>query len=142
LITQEQTGDVPRQVETKHGGEFIFTTAPFESCHASTIVELRNGDFLAAWFGGSTESRPDVAVWGARLAGDRWSAPFELAREPNIAVSKDGEHFQMFYTLEDQPGEYSYPAIIQTKNGDLHITYTWNRQRVRHVLVPLSIIPK
>lgn len=320
--------------------EFIFDSAPFASCHASTIVELRNGDLLAAWFGGSAESRPDVAIWAARHVGDRWSTPFELAREPeiatfnpvlfftkderlwlyfkfgpgptswsaarrwsnddgrnwsavehlpaglygpirakplimpdgtiisgtsvesyqswacwierssdggktweksgpiavprevarkddrgdaapdgiiqpsivplggkrlrfyarstagigrvcvadsadggvtwtqarpidlpnpnsgidavalrdgrivlvynhsdrertplNIAVSKDGEHFQMFYTLEDQPGEYSYPAIIQARDGELHLTYTWKRQRIRHVVVPLSDIP-
>jgi predicted neuraminidase len=60
----------------------------------------------------------------------------------NLAISSDGEHFQMFYTLEDQPGEYSYPAIIQTKSGDLEITYTWQRKAIRHVHFPLADIPK
>ena len=60
----------------------------------------------------------------------------------NLAVSKDGEHFQMFYTLEDQPGEYSYPAILQAKGGDLEITYTWQRKSIRHVHFPLADIPK
>ncbi len=60
----------------------------------------------------------------------------------NLAVSKDGEHFRMFYTLEDQPGEYSYPAIIQAANGDLEITYTWQRKAIRHVHFPLSDVPK
>jgi predicted neuraminidase len=60
----------------------------------------------------------------------------------NLAVSKDGEHFSMFYTLEDPPGEYSYPAIIQTANGDLEITYTWNRKAIEHVHVPLADVPK
>ena len=59
----------------------------------------------------------------------------------NLAVSTDGEHFRMFQTLEDQPGEYSYPAIIQDKNGDLHITYTWNRKRIKYMKVSLSEIP-
>ena len=36
----------------------------------------------------------------------------------NLAVSRDGEHFTIFKTLEDTPGEYSYPAIVQAKNGD------------------------
>jgi len=31
--------------------EFIYTTAPFPSAHASTLVRLKNGDILAAWFG-------------------------------------------------------------------------------------------
>jgi predicted neuraminidase len=60
----------------------------------------------------------------------------------NLAVSNDGENFKMFYTLEDQPGEFSYPAIIQGRNGDLHITYTWQRKRIRYVQYPLAAIPK
>lgn len=332
--------------------DFIFTTAPFPSCHASTIVELRNGDLLAAWFGGADEGEPDVAIWGSRRVGDKWSEPVELAREPkiatfnpvlfhtkdgklwlyykfgphperwtaarrsssddgktwspiehlpaglygpirakplvmsdgtivsgtsvesyrswsvwierstdngmtwtkfgpitvpaapaqttsgsgsqpstsgvsewsltsgiiqpsvvslggrrlrlyarstsrtgkvciadsadggvtwtqarpidvpnpnsgidaitlrdgrvvlvynhtprgrtplNVAVSRDGERFQMFHTLESEPGEYSYPSVIQGKNGDLHITYTWNRKRIRYARLALSDVPK
>jgi len=60
----------------------------------------------------------------------------------NLAVSTDGEHFRMFATLESQPGEYSYPAVIQTAEGGVEITYTWNRKSIRHVHVPLSEIPK
>ncbi len=315
-------------------GEFVFTSAPFASSHASSIVELRNGDLLAAWFGGSAEGRPDVAIWAARRSGGKWSAPAVLVREPeiacynpvlfhtkdrrlwlyykfgpqpsswsagrrwsddegqnwspvehlpaglygpirakplvladgtivsgtsvesyhswacwierstnngntwkrvgpivvpgqnstatygiiqpsvvslgdgrlrfyarstpqigricaadsrdggltwtpahpidlpnpnsgidavvlkdgrvvlvynhtttgrtplNLAVSADGEHFRMFQTLEDQSGEYSYPAMIQGRNGDLYITYTWNRKRIRFLQFPLAEIPK
>ena len=331
--------------------EFIFMEAPFASSHASTVVELPNGDLLSAWFGGTAEGNPDVAIWGSRRSGGKWSAPVELAREPdiacynpvffytndhrlwlyykfgphpdnwtaarkwsaddgrtwsaaehlpaglygpirakplvlaggtvvsgtsvesyrswaawierstdngktwtkagpiavaghsgpgvdgeappvvpgsgewsrtegiiqpsivslggnhlrlyarstartgriciadsfdrgvtwtqarpidlpnpnsgidavalrdgrvvlvynnsdrhrtplNLAVSTDGEHFRMFQTLEDEPGEYSYPAMIQGRNGDLHITYTWKRKRIRYVHVPLADIPQ
>jgi predicted neuraminidase len=316
----------------------IFLHAPFHSCHASTIVQLRNGDFLAAWFGGSTEGKPDVAIWGARRHEGHWGAPTELVRERqiatwnpvlfysasgrlwlyykfgpspstwsagrmysdddgntwstvqhmpaglygparakplvlrdgtivsgtsvesygswaawverstddgmtwskagpitvvnlskalkaeqstgiiqpsvisleekhlrfyarstldiakicvsdsfdngitwnpaqpiaipnpnsgidavrlrdgriilaynntttgrtplNLAVSHDGEHFALFQTLEDQPGEYSYPAIIQGQDGDLYMTYTWNRKTIRFTRIPIVEIPK
>ncbi len=60
----------------------------------------------------------------------------------NLAVSTDGEHFRMFQTLESEPGEYSYPALIQGREGDLHMTYTWNRKTIRYVHVPLSDVPK
>jgi predicted neuraminidase len=326
--------------------EFIFTSAPFPSAHASTIVELPNGDLLAAWFGGTAEGAPDTAIWASRRSANQanqWSAPYLLVREPNIAcwnpvlfhssdgklwlyykfgpnartwtgarlvsndealtwsqpdhlpagllgpikdkplvlpngtivsgtsvesysswaawidrstdngktwtkigpitvpsqpvpspqsqpnqaehvsgiiqptivplgnkhlrlyarstsdigriciadsfdnglswtqahptdlpnpnsgidavglrdgrvvliynnttqgrtplnlaVSADGEHFKIFATLEDQPGEYSYPAIIQGKAGELDITYTWNRKRIRFATVPLANVP-
>lgn len=60
----------------------------------------------------------------------------------NVAVSKDGEHFKMFLTLEDQPGEYSYPAMIQDSKGDLDITYTWQRKAIRFVRIALAKIPR
>jgi predicted neuraminidase len=38
-------------------------------------------------------------------------------------------------TLEDDDGEYSYPALIQGRDGRVHVTYTWRRQRIQHVVV-------
>jgi predicted neuraminidase len=318
--------------------EFVFETAPFPSCHASTVVELKNGDLMAAWFGGAGEGRPDVAIWGATRTKDGWSAPRELVREPNVptwnpvlfykgdgklwlyykygrspetwtagrrsstddgktwsavehlpaglygpirakplvldngtivsgtsvesygswaawverstdagrtwtkfgpitvpgraaparegaadgliqpsvirlggqrlrlyaratpnigkiaiadsndlgvtwtqartidvphpnsgidavalpdarvvlvynhttsgrtplnlAISRDGERFQMFKTLAETPGEYSYPSMIVGRDGSLHITYTWQRKRIKYVRVPAAEIPK
>ncbi len=58
------------------------------------------------------------------------------ARSPlNVAVSRDGEHWQAALVLENEPGEYSYPAVIQSSDGRVHITYTWKRQRIKHVVV-------
>lgn len=53
----------------------------------------------------------------------------------NIASSKDGTAWNAALVLESDPGEYSYPAIIQTQDGLVHITYTWKRQKVSHVVV-------
>lgn len=59
-------------------GEFIYETAPFPECHASTIVESA-GVLVAAWFGGTYEKHPDVGIWVARKDGGRWSVPVEVA---------------------------------------------------------------
>src|SRR5690242_21810243 len=64
--------------------EFIFDSAPFPSCYASTVVELSNGDLMSAWFGGAGEVRPDVALWGATRTTSGGRAPRDPVREPNV----------------------------------------------------------
>lgn len=64
--------------------EFISEQAPFQSCHASTVAELPNGDLMAAWFGGTAEGNADVAIWSSVKSKGQWSAPVELARESNV----------------------------------------------------------
>jgi len=65
---------------SKSTKEFIFKDdRDFEICHASTLVRLENGDILAAWFGGSWEGNPDVAIWMARRTGSGWQQPFVAA---------------------------------------------------------------
>jgi predicted neuraminidase len=56
----------------------------------------------------------------------------------NVALSRDGKDWQQVLTLEKDPGEYSYPAVIQTQDGLVHITYTWKRVRVKHAVVELN----
>ena len=58
--------------------EFIYETAPFPQCHASTIAETRSG-LVAAWFGGLREKSPDVGIWLSRHEASQWSAPVEVA---------------------------------------------------------------
>jgi hypothetical protein len=61
----------------------------------------------------------------------------------NLAVSRDAEKFTMFRALEDTPGEeFSYPNVIQGKDGDLHIVYTWRRKKIRYVKVVLADLPQ
>ncbi len=58
--------------------EFIFESAPFPECHASTIAETTDG-LVAAWFGGKHEKSPDVGIWVSRKEGGAWTAPTEVA---------------------------------------------------------------
>ena len=53
----------------------------------------------------------------------------------NVALSRDGRSWDAALVLERDPGEYSYPAVIQAADGRVHITYTWRRQRIKHVAI-------
>ena len=307
--------------------EFVADPMPTPSCHASTVVEVKPGELMAAWFGGTGEGRPDVAIWAAHKRNGKWEAPVEMAREKdtptwnpvlfrgpdqvlwfyykfgtspqqwtagrrlskdngatwttaehlpaglygpirakplvlpngiiisgtsvesyqswsswiersadngktwtrhgpivpsepggiiqptvvsmggkrlrflarsrmgkicvsdsndegitwsparpidlpnpssgidavrlkdgryvmiynhtpkgrsplNLAVSTDAEHWTRFVDLESEPGEYSYPAMVQASDGSLHITYTWQRKKIKYVNFPLANVPK
>lgn len=61
----------------------------------------------------------------------------------NMAISEDGIQWKAAALLENdenEDGEYSYPAVIQTKDGKIHITYTWNRKLIKHIVVDPELI--
>jgi predicted neuraminidase len=72
--------------------------------------------------------------WPARMpvGFDRWGK-----RTPLVVVFSldEGKTWPRSITLEEGPGEYSYPAIIQGQDGSLHITYTYRRIAIRHVKI-------
>ena len=58
--------------------EFIYDTAPYPECHASTIVETPTG-LVAAWFGGTKERNPDVEIWVSRMENNHWTKAVSVA---------------------------------------------------------------
>jgi len=87
--------------------EFIFETAPFPECHASTIVEAEGG-LVAAWFGGTHERHPDVGIWLCRLVDGKWTAPMEVANGIQSATNR--------YPCWN-------PVLFQPKDGPLLLFY-------------------
>jgi predicted neuraminidase len=87
---------------------------------------------------------PSAGIDALRLADGRFllvSNPTTSGRDRlEIAVSPDGKSWRPAALLEDSPGEYSYPAIIQARDGRVHVTYTWKRERIKHVVVDPAAI--
>ena len=79
---------------------------------------------------------PDSAIDAVVLEDGRALLVYNHARAARtplgLALSEDGRRWRPAQVLEDGPGEYSYPAVIQGQDRRIHITYTWNRQRIRY----------
>ncbi|HLY61195.1 MAG TPA: sialidase family protein [Terriglobia bacterium] len=103
--------------------EFIFERAPFQSCHASTLVETAQGDFLAAWFGGSHEGATDVAIWMARWSGGKWSPPDKVAFERGVPswnpvlFRGQNNRIWLFYKFGPSPETWTGAYKISSDSG-------------------------
>ena len=109
----------------KTWGEMKLGTLPNPNS-GTDAVTLKDGRHLIVY----NHTGPRIGQWGGQ-------------RSPlNVAVSKDGRTWQAAHVLESEPGEeFSYPAVIQSADGMVHITYTYKRKRVKHVaLDPAKLI--
>lgn len=91
--------------------EFIYETAPFPSCHASTIVETQNGKLLTAFFAGTDEKDPDVGIWVCRFVDGKWTVPVEVAN----GVQADGTRHPCWNPVLFQPRPVARPGVAQAR---------------------------
>lgn len=71
------------------------------------------------------------------------SATSDKRNRLHVAISEDGIQWSALLALEDDEdlgNEYSYPAVIEASDGTVHITYTWRRELIKHVVLDLSAI--
>ncbi len=131
------------------------------------LCRSRNGHIYTAWsqdhgltwgpFVATELPNPNSGIDAVRLADGRYLLVYNHVfckngetwgdrNILNVALSTDGVHWQAAVLLENDPdpdGEYSYPAVIRTRDGQVHITYTWNRKQIKHVVLdPAKIVTK
>ena len=94
--------------------EVLNEDAPYPQCHASTIAEAAPGRLVAAWFGGTRESAPDVGIWVTRVESGRWTDPVEVANgaQPDgtrfptwnpVLFAVPGQPLRLFYKVGPSP---------------------------------------
>ncbi|MBR5849731.1 MAG: exo-alpha-sialidase [Alistipes sp.] len=109
--------------------EFVCNERLTRDCHASSLIELENGDLLCTWFGGTRESHPDVQIWVSRKPlGGVWSTPEPVAKAEEelggsvfnpVIVQCGGDTLQLFYLSPD----INDGRVITSNDGG----HTWSK---------------
>ena len=121
----------------------------------SRIAASRSADAGRTWgpIFGTALPNPDAGVDAVTLADGRHFLVYNhkvringawagSRSRLNAALSDDGDAWDASLMLEDQDGEYSYPAVIQTRDGRVHVTYTHRRTRIRHLVLDPAALPR
>jgi len=94
----------------------------------TTLLNPNSGTDAVTLYNGT-----QLLVYNPAEPGKDW---FNGRGQLRVAESTDGTAWHDVATLEDgTTAEYSYPAIIEGQNGLVHITYTYNRQNIKHVVL-------
>jgi alpha-L-rhamnosidase len=107
--------------------EFIYDTASYPECHASTIAETPAG-LVAAWFGGTKERNPDVEIWLSRMENKKWTKGVSVAngivndklRYPcwnPVLFQVPGGDLLLFYKIGPSPSTWKGWMKSSTDNG-------------------------
>ena len=155
-IHLERTADLGRTWTTigpLNDGKEFGAIQPTILFHPANRLQLlcrsRQGRITECWSedGGKTWSgmkatplpNPNAGIDGITLKDGRQLLvynPVTRGRTPLVVgISGDGRSWKTAVVIESKPGEYSYPAVIQAGDGKIHITYTWKRQRIMHVVL-------
>ncbi|QNE40038.1 sialidase [Hymenobacter sp. NBH84] len=121
LLCRSKQGSVVQAWSTDNGNTWgqLSKTALLNPNSGTDAVTLRDGSQLIVY-------NPDVP-------GKDW---FNGRGKLRVAQSADGQKWNDIAVLENgDKEEYSYPAIIQTRDGRVHITYTYDRKNIKHVVL-------
>lgn len=134
-----------KPVFTILGEETIFSEAPFQQCHASTLIELEKGRIMAAWFGGSYEGAKDVCIWTSIKSNGRWCIPYQLvcgnvsdtlsyACWNPVLFRVNKKHLLLYYKVGPSPREWWGMKICSSDNGK-----TWSKpEQLDGILGPVK----
>lgn len=107
--------------------DFVFVHAPFNSCHASTLVHTESG-LIAAWFAGSREGASDVKIWSSKFENKTWSIPRIIADgegipawNPVLFKATNGPLI-LFYKIGENPKVWKGMMRSSTDDG-----LTWSK---------------
>jgi len=124
----------------------LFSSPPFNNCHASTLVEDQHGELSVACFGGSQEGKKDVVIYYGKINSKGEAIPGEIASgvindsvrypcwNPVLLKNKEGQ-LVLFYKVGPNPREWwgNYKT-----SGDNGVTWSEAVRLPAHVLGPIK----
>jgi predicted neuraminidase len=109
------------------------------------ITDAWSGDRGATWsrMKPTTLPNPNSGIDGVVLDDGRALLVYNHTTSGrgtlNVSISPEGRNWLAATVLENTPGsEFSYPAVIQGSDKMVHVTYTWKRQKIKHVVIDPS----
>jgi predicted neuraminidase len=130
---------ITQNAKTQHSSvisqEFVYESAPYPSCHASTLAQLTDGRIAAAWFGGTRERDPDVCIYFSIRDGTQWATPIQVADgmqttgprlptwNPVLFQAPEGGPLFLFYKVGPHPSQW-WGMVKRSIDGGL----TWSEE--------------
>jgi predicted neuraminidase len=156
---QGRAWDAVGPIDKGTGFEAIQPTMLFVGGKIEALCRTKQGVIAMTWSadGGRTWTpltatelpNPNSGIDGVTLADGRQLLVYNHSANGNrypldVAISRDGLKWAHVLTLESapRPAGYAYPAVIQTSDGLVHVTYTWDRRMIKHVVIdPTKLSP-
>jgi len=112
----------------------------------STLFETETTDAGKSWTQASLSElpNPNAAVSGLRLGeeGLLLVSNNQHDKRNNLSLmysGNNGQTWRLLHKLEQEENtremehQFAYPALRQSADGQFHVLYTWNKERIKHV---------